>query len=83
MRNHVLCDTSLTTPARPLLLLGLSACLVFLVAAGARATMPDGFNHPELRWQVIESPHFRVIFHQAGNAWRSAPPNSPSKSMIR
>jgi len=24
----------------------------------------NGRNHPELRWQILESDHFRVIFHQ-------------------
>ncbi len=47
-------------------LLALCVSLVPLALSPAHATMPDGFNHPELHWQVVEAPHFRVIFHQGG-----------------
>ena len=47
-------------------LLGLCLLALCLSARQALATMPDGFNHPELRWRVVEAPHFRVIFHQGG-----------------
>jgi len=38
--------------------------LVLGVAGRGEAMLPDGYNHPELRWSMLESEHFRVIFHQ-------------------
>jgi hypothetical protein len=28
------------------------------------ASLPDGFNHPELHWLELRTPHFRVIYHE-------------------
>jgi len=38
--------------------------LLSLGAGRAAATLPDGYNHPELRWSVVEADHFQVVFHQ-------------------
>ncbi|MEW6687001.1 MAG: hypothetical protein AB1393_12495 [Candidatus Edwardsbacteria bacterium] len=40
--------------------------LFFLILLPSRlsATMPTGFNHPELKWSVIETEHFKIIYHQ-------------------
>ncbi|HOS93393.1 MAG TPA: hypothetical protein PLQ54_08780, partial [Armatimonadota bacterium] len=38
--------------------------LAALSSHAARAALPDGFNHSEYRWKVLETAHFRVIYHQ-------------------
>jgi len=38
--------------------------LVLLSLPSAQAALPDGFNHSEYRWKVLETAHFRVIYHQ-------------------
>lgn len=38
--------------------------VVAALSPKAWAALPDGYNHPELKWRVVESPHFSVIFHQ-------------------
>lgn len=37
--------------------------IVFLSSIGL-AQLPNGRNHPELRWRFFDTPHFRVIYHQ-------------------
>ena len=51
-------------------------CLMFMVLA-LWASAAQAQNHPELDWQVLESEHFRVLYHQglaaaAGRAIRIA-----------
>ena len=40
----------------------LVAALVLALSVPARASFPDGFNHPEIQWFELESDHFVVVF---------------------
>ncbi|MFT7695859.1 MAG: hypothetical protein ACI8P2_004495, partial [Candidatus Latescibacterota bacterium] len=42
----------------------MSRCNLYLLFALLWASTATAQNHPELEWQVIESDHFRVMYHQ-------------------
>ena len=41
-----------------------AAVLLLLLLAAGRGASQDEFNHPELVWKTIETPHFFVHYHQ-------------------
>ncbi|MBD3176444.1 MAG: hypothetical protein GF320_14790, partial [Armatimonadia bacterium] len=41
----------------------LASALTIALASWAYASLPDGFNHPDLAWHELKTPHFRVIYH--------------------
>ncbi len=49
-------------------------CLALLLPASLPAAAQFDANHPELRWEVLETEHFRIYYHQglAGFARRAA-----------
>jgi hypothetical protein len=43
----------------------LVACLASaLLCPSALAAFPDGFTHSDLEWSELDTPHFRVIYHE-------------------
>ena len=50
------------------------ASIVCLLLLGSLSLPVDGQNHPELTWQIVETEHFRVLFHDglASTAQRAA-----------
>ena len=42
----------------------LKSCLLVVLLLGVLGTPAWTQNHPELDWRVIESDHFRVMYHQ-------------------
>jgi len=45
--------------------------LFFFFVLGPKITLAE-FNHPELRWKVIETPHFLIHYHQGEEAFAYA-----------
>ena len=46
------------------LLAGLYLISFFFLNYASLLAQPQGFNHPELQWQSIETEHFIVHYHQ-------------------
>ncbi|MDA0746664.1 MAG: hypothetical protein O2954_09090 [bacterium] len=42
----------------------LTLCLLLALAAPTRAQFAGDNNHPELDWQVLETEHFKIYYHQ-------------------
>ena len=38
--------------------------LILCFAVTVFSQLPDGRNHPELKWQELETTHFRILYHQ-------------------
>jgi hypothetical protein len=41
-----------------------AAALLLIVLAISRLAAQEDFNHPELVWKTIETPHFFVHYHE-------------------